>query len=104
MVAFLSSDVLIAFFILSLFLNETDTLTQLFLAVICDRALAELLSTCNQHVFGVLSQLSSVMTQTIHLCPSGDQDQIALLCYFTYKNWPCQLQKINNENSYFYLS
>lgn len=36
MVAFHSSDVLIAFFILSLFLNETDTLAQLFLAVICD--------------------------------------------------------------------
>lgn len=40
MVAFLSSDVLIAFFILSLFLNETDTLAQLFLAVICNRVLA----------------------------------------------------------------
>lgn len=59
MVAFLSSDVLIAFFILSLFLNETDTLTQLFLAVICDRVLAELLLTCNQH--GVWSDITALV-------------------------------------------
>ncbi len=107
MVAFFSSDVLIAFFILSLssWMKEIHLHSCFWQSSVIVRWWSCCWRVINK-VFGVLSQFSSVMMQMkesrdIHLCPPGDQDQITLLCYFTYTNVSCQLQKFSSEYSYF---